>query len=86
MFDKLLNNLDSKNQLPSVITDPFLKDKIEEIYIHFRIKWSGKPMWNAWVSFKNGNTSGKQNTPDCEDFDEVIIELKKIFESIKSSS
>lgn len=71
-------------KLPSVINDPFLKDAISSINIVYDKKiFEDIFYWEARVHFKNGNTSGRQVTKECETFDEVIIALKQIFNSVK---
>lgn len=74
----------NKKELPSLITDPFLKDKIKGIWIYGTSDFNnGKLLWYAWVEFTNGRTQGKQTTQKYEDFNDVLAELKTIFEIIK---
>jgi hypothetical protein len=74
---------DATGKEVSVIKDPFKKDGLSGISIQY-ITWALKPYWWAKVEFKNGNTSGDQRTPNCDTFEEVIIALKQILNSVEN--
>lgn len=76
MFNK------TDNDKISVISNPFTKESVSSISIYYR-KWSGGNYWYSRVEFENGNTKGEQRTPECATFEEVIIHLKQVLESIK---
>ena len=40
------------------------------------------PHWNAKVSFMNGKTSGEQKTNNVNSFEEIIVEVKQILNSL----
>lgn len=65
----------------SIIKDPFKNDYVSEVIIMYVTTW-GEPYWYAKISFKNGNTSGQQKTPEVDTFEEVIIHMKQIIESV----
>ena len=68
----------------SVIKDPFRKDCITGVWMYFQPDiFTNAPKWAGWVEFTNGNSIGKQETPKVESFDELIIAMKQIFESIQ---
>lgn len=77
-----LLGFNGKSSLPSLVKDPFLKDKVTDIDIHYSCNYSGK--WSCWatVEFKNGNTSGKQRF-DGETFDDVVLDIKRFLETLK---
>ena len=70
-------------KLPSVLNDPFLKDKIEMIAVYYN-KNIFKGNWTAWgrVEFKNGNTQGEQKF-EGETFDEVVLKIKEFLNELK---
>lgn len=80
MSDKLLGEF--KTEMLSIIKDPFLKKCVQNIHIHYT-SWGGKFYWAASIETKNGNTEGKQSTPEFETFDEIIIHLRQILDSLK---
>lgn len=65
----------------SVIKDPFQKDCVGDIMIHYTTSFN-TVYWYATVEFKNGNTTGKQKTPQCQTFEEVVTHLKQILNSV----
>jgi hypothetical protein len=67
----------------SVIKDPFVKNGLKRIHINYWGDYS-TPHWDARVEFKNGMTSGEQKTPNCATFDEVMMHVKQILDSIKN--
>lgn len=69
----------------SVINDPFKSDCVTDILIRYYTGFNN-PHWYAKVQFQNGNTSGEQTTPDCKTFDEVIVHLKQIMQSVNVQS
>lgn len=77
----LLGNVTGKELSP--IKDPFKKDCVKEIMIRYSQMWSSDPpYWYANIEFKNGNTEAKQRTPNCETFEEVIVHMKQILNSL----
>lgn len=68
----------------SVIKDPFDKELIEGVQIIYMTNLFGKKYWFAIVEFKNGHTTGKQRTPDCDTFEEVYAQLKLILDSVRN--
>lgn len=81
MTDIIIEGKESKEL--SVIKDPFVKDSVGDIIIHRVTGW-GDVYWRARVKFTNGNTSGEQETPKCNTYEEVIIHLKQILDSVKN--
>lgn len=80
-MSNLLGNVTGNELL--VIKDPFNKDGIHEMFIHYT-SWMDKKYWWAQAKFKNGNTEGLQKTPDCDTFDEVIAHVKTILNSVEN--
>lgn len=67
----------------SVINDPFQTNCITNIWISFNNhNFLSKPHWNAKVSFMNGKTSGEQKTNNVDSFEEIVVEVKQILNSI----
>ena len=73
-----------KTKLPSVILNPFEKTNITDINLYYSKKvFSSKMKWWGSVEFKNGLTEGTQKLPECDTFEEILNELKKIENSLK---
>lgn len=81
-MSNLIGDIPASNVL-SVIKDPFVKDGLKQIHIHY---WGDykTPHWDAKIEFKNGLTAGEQKTPECKTFEEVMAHVKQILESIKN--
>ena len=79
-----MNNLlgDVKGTELSVIKDPFGKDHVGDIIIHYRSTCIDKPYWVGSVEFRNGNTKGEQRTPHCDTFEELVAAMKQIMDSV----
>lgn len=77
----LIQGSQKKEELPSVINDPFSKTNIVQITIMY---WgdTSAPHWFANVEFVNGLTKGEQRTPNCATFEEVMQHIKAIEESL----
>lgn len=70
-----------QNNMPSVIKNPFSKDSITEIHLHFYTRY--KPHWSGSVVFKNGLTSGRQELRETDDFENIIAQIREIGDSLK---
>lgn len=77
---ELLNFGNTK--LPSVIKDPFKKQKIESISVTFQ-DFFGRGNWEATgrIQFKNGDTCGQQNFKGAT-FDDVVQQIKSVIEAL----
>ena len=77
---------ETKNNVVSVIKDPFLESNIKGITIRYtgNVIFGGKPYWYVSVDFQNGNTKGEQNSPHRESMEEVLHDLKQILDSVKN--
>lgn len=75
-----LNNKQSADSL-SVINDPFKKDKIKTISLHMGFYGTG--VWSGNIEFVNGSTEGKQKIDTTTDFNNAVMQLKAIIDSIK---
>ena len=76
---------ETKNDVVSVIKDPFIQEKIKGIIIRYNATWfNQKPYWNVRVEFENGNTKGEQCSPHRESMEEVLVDLKQILDSVKN--
>lgn len=76
---------ETKNNVVSVIKDPFLESKIKGI----TIRYNGDALfrgsyWYVVVDFQNGNTKGEQTSPHRESMEEVLHDLKQILDSVKN--
>lgn len=65
----------------SVFKDPFNKAHITDISIRYT-SWCNKFYWRGYVTFRNGNTKGEQDTPECETWDELMVHMKQIYDSL----
>ena len=79
-------NEEIKNDVISVIKDPFIQENIIGITIRYRVdEWlTKKPQWYVRVEFQNGNTKGEHYSPNRESMEEVLIDLKQILDSVKN--
>jgi hypothetical protein len=70
-----------KSTLPSIIKDPFSKQRVKSICVNYYEQYSGN--WMAWgtVEFTNGNTSGKQKFGG-DSFDDVVGQIKTMIENL----
>lgn len=66
-------------QAISVISDPFKNDCLTSVWMHFT-----NGGWGGWVEFRNGNTLGKQQAPECRTFDELLAAMRTIADSVKN--
>ena len=67
-----------KEQLPSVLKNPFGKNSIKRIYVSFyqyNDRWSA----NGSVEFENGNTKGEQKFTG-QTFDDVVLQIKALID------
>lgn len=69
-----------EQKLPSVINNPFSKNKVKRIYVSFS-EYSGKWSANGAVEFENENTKGEQKFKG-ETFDEVVLKIKACLDSL----
>jgi hypothetical protein len=72
-----------KEKFPSIINDPFLKDKITDVSVRYGRKLFGDGEWecNGYVYFQNGSTKGEQSFKD-ETFDGCVAKMKQFIESL----
>lgn len=77
-------NEETKNNIISVIKDPFIQEKIVGISIRYEGGGYPKPYWYTKVEFANGNTKGEQRSPYRESMEEVLIDLKQIMDSVNN--
>ena len=77
-------NEETKNNVVSVIKDPFIEVKIVGISIRYNGDGYPKPYWYVKVEFANGNTKGEQMSPYRDSMEEVLLDLKQIMDSVKN--
>jgi hypothetical protein len=79
---KLLESMPGTT-LPSLIQDPFTKNKITSIDLHGGQSWVGSE-WSFWatVEFKNGGTTGKQKIEGTS-MDDVYIKVANFIKSLE---
>ena len=75
---------ETKNNVISVIKDPFIEEKIVGISIRYNGDGYPKPYWYVKVEFVNGNTKGEQMSPYRDSMEEVLLDLKQIMDSVKN--
>jgi hypothetical protein len=76
---------DNINSL-SVINDPFNANSITNILISYnKSAFSNKPYWYGKVTFKNGNTGAEQRTDNVQSFEEIVIKVKEIINSLNKN-
>lgn len=73
----------SKSKLPSIVVDPFTLNSVKCINIRYDKFWSTDPFtWKGSIEFSNGKTSGKQDLEPTPDFDNIILQIKTLLESV----
>jgi hypothetical protein len=77
-----LNISEEESKIISVIKDPFQTNCITNVGIHFSNSGYSKPYWYGYVKFKNGNTQGEQTTNQTQSFEEIVVEIRQILNSI----
>jgi hypothetical protein len=79
-------NEETKNNVVSVIKDPFIQENIKGITIRYNgdTLYNQKPYWYVKVEFRNGNTKGEQSYPHRDSMEEVLLDLKQIMDSVNN--
>ena len=65
-------------KLPSIINDPFAKNRVTAIRLHY---YPQRGNCNGSVEFENGATKGEQNF-NGSSFDEVVLKMKAMLENM----
>ena len=82
-FSKSEESSDNTTREVSVFQDPFQQNCIDEISISYRKPiFSTNHVWSGRVDFKSGLTTGQQKTPECNTWDELMIHMKQIYDSL----
>ena len=80
------DGLDSlgNNKLPSIIVDPFKKNKVTRVSVYSSPGWGKHDDWqsNGVVEFTNGDTKGEQRF-QAKTFDEVVLLIKNMLENLE---
>ncbi len=77
---ELLNNID-KDSIPSIIKDPFSKNKIIRIMIVGNCQFEKTHFYSS-VTFKNGETTGEQ-VINGSSLDDVYIKTANFVKSLE---
>jgi hypothetical protein len=84
--DLNLNASEDNINLLSVIKDPFNTDNISNILISFnKSSFNDKSYWYGKITFKNGNTVGEQRTDNLQSFEEIVIKINEIINSLNKN-
>jgi hypothetical protein len=84
--DLNLNASEDNINLLSVIKDPFNTDNISNILISFnKSLFNDKSYWYGKITFKNGNTVGEQRTDNLQSFEEIVIKINEIINSLNKN-
>ena len=76
------NISEEESRTISVIKDPFQTNCITSVSINYSSGIIGNPYWYGYVKFKNGNTEGEQRTNKTQSFEEIVVEIRQILNSI----
>jgi hypothetical protein len=80
-----INMPDGEENGLSVIVDPFVSDSLESLSIHYRKNsFSKDTYWYANVVFQNGKTKGEQRLGNCENFEDILFQVKNLLNEIKN--
>ena len=68
----------------SILKDPFKKDCVTEVMLKIATSCFSpyEKYCYAYVEFKNGNTTGKQNFPRCNDFNKLTKDVQAFIETL----
>jgi hypothetical protein len=69
-----------KTTLPSVIKNPFTKEKVKIIHVWMEIDSKGRTSAHGVLKFSNGDTKGEQHY-DADTFDEVVLKIKQTLDN-----
>lgn len=88
-LDIFTDKKEEKNQNTSreltVFKDPFKKASIVSISMRYDRFWSSDPFaWEGVVKFENGLTTGTQKTPKCATWEEFMVHMKQIYDSLEN--
>ena len=76
-----MNLLNNPNK-PTLHVDPFKKDKVDSIMLYYSRKIFEKCyVWQGTISFKNGNTSGKQEFEE-KDLPVILQKMQEFLDSL----
>ena len=65
-----------KKGVPSQLKDPFNKERIQSIHMHYYNRSWSDPGWIATIEFINGNTRGEQKFED-KDFQSLLGKMEQ---------
>jgi hypothetical protein len=82
MKDLNLNITEEQARSISVIKDPFATEHITNVMISYNNNGYTNPYWYGRVVFTNGKTSGEQKTNDVQSFEEIVVEIRQILNSL----
>ena len=71
-----------ENKIPSIIQDPFTKNKITSVMIYGFSSWDNKWDYSGTVEFKNGDTRGKQEIKGSS-MDDVYLKTANFIKSLE---
>lgn len=77
---KLKSNIDL-----DILKNPFVKDKVDGIYMRLTKKLFDGDVFNNWIGsieFKNGNTEGNQKF-ECSTIEELLYQMKIFLDNLK---
>lgn len=78
-----LNITEEQAKSISVIKDPFSNEYITNINISYSNgQFTSRPYWWGRIAFTNGKTSGEQRTNNVETFEEIVVEMRQIINSL----
>lgn len=71
--------------LPNIIKNPFLKNKIKAIRIIYSSNIFDENNWKARgvIEFQNGNTTGEQHF-EGKTFDNVVLQIKAVLNKLNN--
>jgi len=76
-----MNLLNNPNK-PTLHVDPFKKDKVHSIWLHYtRSMFSSTYVWRGNIEFKNGSTSGKQEFEES-DLPVILQKMQQFLDSL----
>jgi hypothetical protein len=67
----------------SILKDPFKMDKVHGVSIHISTGFAGNKYCWGVVTFKNGNTEGKQNFENSTDFNALVKEIQSFIATLE---
>lgn len=84
-ISNIFGSKDTRDEIPSIITNPFLGEHIEDIMMRtYRNSFSKQFTTYATIGFRNGNTSGEQRI-EANNLPELLMKVYEFCQSLEKT-